>query len=228
MNFLRGLLFIAAACVAYVGYEESRLRLLCPEPWSLKAAEAGIERNLGPVWVHIRGSLAPTAPVVLAREWDQRGVWLALSDPDEPEEIPCVLEVASLEEAKSLQSLGGPLYVSGLARYPSPEDETKLRATLLEAGLRMAPRFRIIDLDRQPRGLPLAFTLFGAGVVVALACVLGLRLRKTPVREQADKQAESNADNRAGNQAVDPREALRDDVKREVERMLADVWKQTE
>jgi len=222
VNLWWAALLLMAVCFAYVGFEETRLRLHCPKPMDLTVSELGNETTDGPIWVHFEAAAVPAdAAIVTSQSGVKRGVWVPVTAPNEKTTVVAVLQAKDLKEARNMKASEETLQIEGLAYYPSTGTSKILRTYLRQVGLRIAPGLRVVEMGRRPGSLFGSLALLLVGAAVALWAAVGV-VRHAGRPRHGSKKAQSLV----GLHSFAELEStpLPEDVRVEVSHMLDDAW----
>lgn len=174
MTCPRAALFLVALCVAYVGFEECRLRLHCASARELPLDALEAVDDEGPVWVRARMTLQRGEPEgVTVRPGVQR-IWVPCHREDDPTIVVALLELPDSDDALHRLQVGGESTIEGLARYPAERDDAPLAELLRRRGATPSPGIRIVEVGRLPRKLGPAIVTLVSGAIAALLALVGL------------------------------------------------------
>ncbi len=206
---------LAGLSVAYVGYEEARLKIHCWTQAAICAKDLAAEAGSGPLWVRLE-ALAPPVDVALeaSESGTSKGVFFPLVSPGEPGTAVAVVRAPGSGDAFRLQGEHGTVPVEGLAYLPRRGEADNIATYLARLNLRAAPNLRVVELGRTPSSLlaALLWVLAGTGLVA-----FGLRgLETSPQPAPNSIVTITDYEN----------EPLPEDVKVEVRNMLDNVWEE--
>ena len=135
--------------------------------------------------------------------------------------VVAVLQAMDLKEARRVKSSGETVKVEGLAYYPSVGTSKILRRYLRQAGLRIAPGLRVVEMGREPSSLLGSLALLLLGAAVALWSAVGI-VRHAGQSRRGSAKAKSLL---GVHNFVELEDApLPSEVRVEVTHMLDDVW----
>ena len=181
MTLWRGLIALVGLIVAYIGWQEARLRLHCPEPVDLDASRLLTTPLNGPVWARMEANVPDVSPLLLTTDsGNSRGVWLPLSSPENPTQAVAYLRTGELEEANRIQASKGPVQLEGLLYAAPVEDSKKLHEYFGAAGISAAPGFLVLEEGRKPHGLVGSGFLLLLGAAGSFAALLGFGTKRRP------------------------------------------------
>jgi len=220
------LILLMAAGSAYMGFKETRLRLQCPEPVNLTVSELSKEKTDGPLWVHLEATTtAADAAIVSSQSGVKRGVWVPVTDSKETTTVVAVLQAKDLKAARKIKASKETIQVEGLAYYPSAGASKILGTYLRQAGLKVSPDLRVVDLERKPGSIVGSLALFLLGVAVALwATTRVLRHEgRSGDRSKKNKRLQD-----VHNSTKRKKTQLPEKARAEVSHMLDNVWDQAQ
>jgi hypothetical protein len=215
-----------ALTLAYIGWEEARLRIHCPAPIELDASSLAAMEDPGPVWGRLDALVPTVKPAIVTTESGAlRGVWIPLAGAKDPNTAIAVVNMESLEAAKSLCASRAPLLVEGLASLPSRENGAHLRNYFGSSGVQMAARFRVLEAGRKPHGLLGSIILFLLGAAGAIASICGVKMPRLRRRSKTASRAVARAPRGKASPCAPTIPApLPDEIKVQVRHMVTEIW----
>ena len=227
MYIFRALLALTALTLAYIGFGEARLKIHCPTPLDLDASSlTAMVDDPGPVWARLEAALPKAKPAMLTTESGTlRGVWLPVTGAKDPGTVVAVLNLDSLDDARSFRASKAPLLLEGLASLPSRENAVQLRNYFVSSGFRWAPGFRVLEVGRKPHGLLGSVILITIGIAGAIASLRGMKFPRFQRRSEVAPGVtalEWTKDPQEAPAGVDA--SLADEIKVQVYHMVSEVW----
>jgi hypothetical protein len=211
-----------AVGLAYVGFQETRLRFHCPEPLKLTVTQLGKEKSEGPIWVQFETVPAPAeAGIVTSQSGTKRGVFIPVTDPNDETMAIAVLQAKDLKAAAKMKGSREAIKIQGLAYYPSAGTSKILGTYLRQVGLRGSPHLRVVEVGRTPSRLIGSFALLLVGSALALWAAIGL-VRNGGQSRQSSRKTNSLLGVHKFAELQNP--PLPEEVRVEVRHMLDDAW----